>query len=386
MAKTPMRMMAEAIRSADSMEVKQVLRDHPEMLTLIMASDTWLHYAASESNVEIVALLVELGLDVNVKREGTLSGPLSNAACDGKFEIAQWLLDNGADINAGAGRHGTPLISAIQSKSLKMVKLMLERGADLNAQWDSPPMNPLKFAETYGHDEIAEYLRSQGALHPGMQTQVNIGTIDAHKEILEHVRRHIGEPNSLALNEIVPGLVSVAIHVIPQTYDGECMALVTSGMSDRPMTVPKGAEQFQYAELIILLPLDWPLDEQSLKDENYYWPVEWLRRIAHLPHENDTWVYDEHIVSNGDPPKPFASNTQQVAMLVLNQGSEQSELILSDGRPVNFYELYPLYKEERDLQQKKGTRHLVELFYKHGMSQIVDTKRLNVAKGGQKGL
>ena len=45
-----------------------------------------------------------------------------------------------------------------------MVKLLVKRGANINALWG--PTTPLAYAIMYGKKEIEAYLRSKGALEP----------------------------------------------------------------------------------------------------------------------------------------------------------------------------------------------------------------------------
>lgn len=55
--------------------------------------------------------------------------PLKQAALYNRQEIAQLLLDRGADINLRAGIRSTALKAAIQGGHLDMVKFLVERGA-----------------------------------------------------------------------------------------------------------------------------------------------------------------------------------------------------------------------------------------------------------------
>ena len=50
--------------------------------------------------------------------------------------------------------------------------------------------------------------------------------------------------------------------------------LVTMGMGAHRMNVPEELAEYKLerAELAIALPPDWKLDEESLKDERWYWP------------------------------------------------------------------------------------------------------------------
>jgi hypothetical protein len=50
-----------------------------------------------------------------------------------------------------------------------------------------------------------------------------------------------------------------------------------------------------------------------------------------------------------------------------------------DGKDVHFYELIPLYAEERDLELERGLAFLLEEFEAYGVGQVVEVDRVNVA-------
>jgi len=123
------------------------------------------------------------------------------------------------------------------------------------------------------------------------------------------------------------------------------------------------------------------LTTQDLRDPNNSWPIEWLRRIARYPHENDTWLGGTSaVIANGDPPESLAPNTRLSCLLAVVETGNLGELRLPDGRHVTFYFLYPLYTEERDLEDEKGIEHLLRLFHQYEISTVVDVRRLNVAR------
>jgi hypothetical protein len=79
-----------------------------------------------------------------------------------------------------------------------------------------------------------------------------------------HIARHIGEPVSV-FHEVVSTTVHIDVHIVPASEEKPWITLVTSGMSDIPMNAPDGAEEFRLAELMIRLPAEWKLDEESIK-------------------------------------------------------------------------------------------------------------------------
>jgi hypothetical protein len=141
----------------------------------------------------------------------------------------------------------------------------------------------------------AEILRHQQRVEPEQLASIDAELIEA---VSSHLARHFG-PDGTVLHEIVSDLVHVDIHVVPATVDRKWLTLVTSGMAERPMDAPPGAEDCRYAELLLALPADWPTDEASLKDERYWWPFRLLKQLARFPHEYRTWLWLGHSMPNG---------------------------------------------------------------------------------------
>ena len=70
--------------------------------------ETPLQYATQEGHKEVAEFLISNGADVNAKVFGNGETPLQYAAQGGHKEIAEQLIANGADVNA-MSVHGTPL-------------------------------------------------------------------------------------------------------------------------------------------------------------------------------------------------------------------------------------------------------------------------------------
>jgi Suppressor of fused protein (SUFU) len=214
--------------------------------------------------------------------------------------------------------------------------------------------------------------------------------------VSNHIEKHIGKIEAV-FHEIVSDLVHLDVYWVAPSEQFPFHSLVTSGMSDLPMKVPEGSEQSRYAELCILLPNDWKIAampysamEEVFKDENNYWPVRWLKIIARFPHEYDTWVASGHTIPNGPDAAPFAANTKLGCMILLPSLSIRngfSRLKVNKTKQINFYCLYPLYKEEMDYKLKKGLDALIDRFEKHHVTDVVDINRRNVClKSGPFGL
>ena len=220
-----------------------------------------------------------------------------------------------------------------------------------------------------------------------------IGDEQNIEAISDHIEKHVGKIESV-FHEIISELVHIDVHWVKPTAKFPFHTLVTSGMSDKPMTVPEGLEDHKYAELCILLPEDWQIGgtnyatmEEAFKDENVYWPVRWLKTIARFPHGYDTWVGHGHTIPNGENADPFSENTKLGCMILfpsLSLGSEFFQLKINEQKTINFYCLYPLYREEMEFKLKKGSDALLDKFDKYHLSDIVDIGRKNTCS--KKGL
>jgi ankyrin repeat protein len=125
--------------------------------------------AAGQGHVEVVRALIARG--AAIRGTGLIrldSGPgntaLHAAAGRGQREMARFLLEQGADVNAMNGWGETPLHCAVAQRHLEMVADLLECGADINAcQAGSDTGTPLwRAAEKLLLDEV-KYLLQHGA-------------------------------------------------------------------------------------------------------------------------------------------------------------------------------------------------------------------------------
>ncbi|CAI8050470.1 Ankyrin repeat domain-containing protein 50 [Geodia barretti] len=88
--------------------------------------------ASLMGHLDIVKDLVAAKADVNFVTEGRAGRPALNAACSrGRYEVAEYLLDQGASVNATDGDQFSALHEATFNGHPRVAKLLIERGADI---------------------------------------------------------------------------------------------------------------------------------------------------------------------------------------------------------------------------------------------------------------
>ncbi|KAB8234140.1 uncharacterized protein BDW43DRAFT_64210 [Aspergillus alliaceus] len=91
-----------------------------------------------------------------------IATPLYYASLEGLQHTVELLLERGADVNAQGGYYGHALQAASKQGHKEIVQILLEKGADVNAQgWDCS--NALQAASAGGHKEIVQILLETGA-------------------------------------------------------------------------------------------------------------------------------------------------------------------------------------------------------------------------------
>ncbi|SCG71110.1 suppressor of fused domain protein [Micromonospora inositola] len=203
------------------------------------------------------------------------------------------------------------------------------------------------------------------------------GDPDTAEAIERHIERHFG-PIAFVWHELASDLVHVDVHVVAPTPERPFHTLVTSGMSDRPMTVPPEAGVSPYAELMMCLPADWPMTAEAFRDDSAYWPIRVLKTVARLPHEYDTWIGAWHSVPNGDPAQPYAPDTPFVGVVVtpmLRCAPEARTVTTDSGKEISLLALVPLHPAEVRLKLTEGTEALLNAFDRVAVSELFDPAR-----------
>ncbi|HEX2746950.1 MAG TPA: suppressor of fused domain protein [Verrucomicrobiales bacterium] len=199
--------------------------------------------------------------------------------------------------------------------------------------------------------------------------------------ITQHIEAHVGKVD-LVWHEMVSDLVHIDVHQIAPTEDRPYWTLVTSGMSDLPMPTPPERQEWAFSELMICLPKEWKMGSDHFKDETNYWPVRWLKMLARLPHEYETWLSGYHTIPNGDPAEPFCEGVPFTCMMLAppkTVSTEFWELKVREDKHIHFFALIPLHEGEVNLKLAEGAQELDRLLDLHRVTELVDLARPDVS-------
>lgn len=119
--------------------------------------ETPLMIASIEGNLPMVKTLV---LQNHARIDHIGWTPLHYACTRGHLEVAQFLVTNGADVNASSINGSTPLMMAVQSGNEELIKYLLDKGADLQ-QRNTQGFTAIDIAQIYEKPWIENGLKSR---------------------------------------------------------------------------------------------------------------------------------------------------------------------------------------------------------------------------------
>ena len=246
-----------------------------------------------------------------------------------------------------------------------------EEQMTLKISWESSDGDP----DDDGDDPDGEMPEDEEAGVPEVYTEEEMEAVEGH------IQQYFGKVENV-FHELVSPDIHVDICMVPPTEERDYCTLVTMGMGAHRMNVPVELAEYKLerAELAIALPADWKLDQESMKDEKWYWPIRLLKSLARLPINCDSWLGHGHTVENREP---FADNTKLcTATLIGPQDTEDGSEVctLPGGEEVNFYQVIPLYEDELDYKLEHDTDALLNKM--RGISFVVNPTRQDAITRG----
>ena len=139
----------------------------PSPGSYVKAVDVRLLFAAIKCDTSAMEAALKDGANINAVVEGT-GTPLA-IMCGCNIDAVRLLLDRGADPNVADGEGLTPLLAAALFDRRDMVRLLISKGANVNAsarvttKKGSGTFTALAVARENGYTELAQILTDAGA-------------------------------------------------------------------------------------------------------------------------------------------------------------------------------------------------------------------------------
>lgn len=181
-------------------------------------------------------------------------------------------------------------------------------------------------------------------------------------------------------HELLSPDIHVDIAIIPPHDENNFYRLVTMGMGAHSMNVPAALDTYKlnHAELMIDLPADWKIQDN---DENNYWPIRWLKILARLPIESNTWLGYGHTIAAGQNHETLSENNkfEGVGLICAEDiNGEEAVLKMKNKKHIHFYRMIPLYGAEMDYKQQcEDIAPLLKRFDTADRNHVVNINRKN---------
>ena len=139
-------------------------QDRTDILQLLakVATISSIHVAVQLGDLEKVEVFLEQGADVNRQTSDFHATPLDRAVSAGFRDIAELLIENGADCGKADKNGFTPLHTSAKQGYIDIAKLLIENGADCE-RMDKNGFTPLHRSAKQGHIDIVKLLIENGA-------------------------------------------------------------------------------------------------------------------------------------------------------------------------------------------------------------------------------
>jgi ankyrin repeat protein len=143
--------------------VRALLKDGADVNTAQADGMTALHWAAQKGDVELAKVL--LYASANVRATTRIGGytPLLIASRNGDAAMIDALIGAGADANNATTNGTTALMLASAAGKVDAVKLLLAKGANVNAKENVKGETALTFAAAYGRPDVVRELTAHHA-------------------------------------------------------------------------------------------------------------------------------------------------------------------------------------------------------------------------------
>ncbi|MBI4559347.1 MAG: ankyrin repeat domain-containing protein [Candidatus Hydrogenedentes bacterium] len=161
------------------------------------------HAAARDGDSAAAKKWLAVGFSPNLRHPRTLDTPLIEAARHGHLDMVKLLVEKGANVNLQGEAWYAPLHCAAAAGHIEVMKFLLDHGADLTLFSGNGHNTPLHEAAANGQTEAVALLLAQGAAigAKGIDeaTPLEVAAVNGHAAMVEFLLARGAEVNSRGL-------------------------------------------------------------------------------------------------------------------------------------------------------------------------------------------
>ncbi len=156
--------------------------------------------------------------------------------------------------------------------------------------------------------------------------------------------------------------------------------LMTNGLSDFKMQVHEKHVGEEYNELYFLLPNYWNIE--AIENPKFNWVFSWLQRLKNFAIEKNAWYGHGHTFPCGKEMQSLSASMLQNHFILtrpIELDEDLAEINLVD-RSIGFLGVIPIFPDEMDFKQGRGTVQLFEKLRTFNVTEKLDDFRNTVLK------
>lgn len=194
------------------------------------------------------------------------------------------------------------------------------------------------------------------------------------KEVLEE------RFGSHRVNEIPAVDGKFSLLVIDLELNSPVTVLMTNGLSDYKMPVHEKLAGREYNELYFCLPNYWEWD--AIDNPKMNWVYEWIERIAKHAVDKQTWFAPGHTLPAGKEENALSETMLQNNFFISDPLLLERELeaITIGDKTIHFLAIIPIFKDEMNYKQARGTFKFLQKLATSNTSEKLDDFRGSVLK------
>ena len=156
--------------------------------------------------------------------------------------------------------------------------------------------------------------------------------------------------------------------------------LVTNVLSNYAMPVHERYAGREFNELFFCIPRYWAINERDNPNRN--WPVKWLEKLVNYALEKQIWFGPGHTIQCYSDFQSLSDTMKQNHLMLVDPIllKEEMKPLELEGKSIYFLAGMPIFGEEMDFKQGKGTYKLLTKFLNKNYTEKLDDYRESVLK------